>query len=320
MQDRDRVCDSTLGQYAAWRRRFLPSRETGTLAIGSQTSAITLLVLERRRLLERRLGSLGYDVTWTRFASGPALIESMADGLVDLGYSGTVLPILALARGAPIVTLVNDLPSPRSTAVVVAHASPLSRLSQLRGRPVAFDQDSSAEWVLASALRKVNLKIGDIVPLPLRPEEAELAFRSGAADAWVVSDPELAAAQAAGGRILADAIGVTPNYRFYIARKGFAERAPRVLQAVLSAIAETEADIAAYRPQIAVELAAILGQRAPTLNLALSRKARGIAPTEEAALVEQQQIANYFAAAERIPNRLDVATLPNRQLLPIEVQ
>ncbi len=314
MRDRDSVHFGTLGQYAARGSRFLPFGETGTLAIGTETSAITLLLLERRRLLERRLGSFGYDVTWTRFSSGPALIEAMGDGLIDLGYSGATPPILALARGAPIATFANDLPSPRSCAIVVAQASPLSRLSQLRGRPIAFDPGSSAEWLLVSALNKVNLEIGDVIPMKLAPTEAELAFRSGAADAWAVSDPQLAAAQVAGGRILADATGITPHCRFYLARRDGAGRAPHVLQAVMRAVAETEADIAAHRPGVAAELAPMVGLPAPTLNLVLARKAWGIAPPDAAALAEQQRIADYFAEEERIPERPDAAVLPVPEL------
>jgi len=248
-------------------------------------------------------------VTWTHFTSASAVIEAMRDGFIDLGYSGAVLPILAAARGTPIVTLANDLPSPRSTAIVVAHASPISQVSELRGRAVAFDYDSNSEWLLVSALRKVGLTIADIVPTPLAPAKAEAAFRSGAVDAWVVSDPGLAAAQAAGARILADATGITPNCGFYIARRNVAARAPDVLQAVLRAVTETEAEIAAHRPEVAADLAPIVGVPAPSLNLALSRKTWGVASTDERVLAEQQRIADYFAEAERIPERADAAVL-----------
>lgn len=309
MRDRASVRPRALAPYAVPGGRLLAPGEEGTLAIGTQTSAITLLALERRRVLERSLDRLGYDVSWTRFPSGPALIEALRDGVVDLGYSGAMPPILAVARGAPIVTVVNDGPSPRSTAIVVARASPLGRLAQLRGRPVAFDRNSSAEWLLISALRKVGLGITDIVAMPGAPAEAELAFRSGAADAWAVADPQLAAAQAAGGRILADATGLTPNYRFYVARKDFAERAPEILRAAMRVVAETEADIAAHRPEVAAELAPLVGLPAPVLKLALDRKAWGITATDEAVLAEQQRIADHFAEARRIPERLDAAAL-----------
>ncbi len=319
MPDRNSFHVSTLSPFAAWSSRFLPPGAAGTLAIGTHKSAVTLLVLERRRLLERRLGPFGYDVTWTRYSSAPALLEAMRDGLIDIAYSGATLPILAVARGAPIVALANDLPSPRSTAIVVADASPISRLSELRGRTVAFDHDSTSEWLLLSALRKAGLGMADIVPLPLTPAKAEVAFRTGAADVWVVSDLQLAAAEAAGGRILADATGIMPHCVFYVARRDVAERAPEVLQAVMRAVAETEADIAARRPEVSAELAPIVGLPAPTLNLALARRTWGIASTDEAALAEQQRIADYFAETERIPEWLDAAVLANPRRLPIGV-
>ena len=294
-------------EFAGFRSRA--GGEEGTLAIGTQKSAFTLLALERRGLLERRLEPLGYDVSWTGFSSGPALIEAMQEGVIDLGHSGAMPPILAVASGAPIVTLANDLPSPRSAGIAVGAASAIGRLAELRGRRVAFDYGSNAEWLLIGVLRKTGLGIKDILPVPLSPAEAEAAFRDGAVDAWVVSDPQLAAAQAAGGRILADATGITPNYRFYVARQAFAARAPQVLATTMRAVAEIEADIAARRPEVAAELAAAVGLPAPFLKLALDRKAWGIAPTDEAVLAEQQRIADHFADTGRIPQRLNAAAL-----------
>lgn len=296
-----------LRAFAGFRPRG--AGEEGTLAIGTQKSAFTLMALQRSRLLERRLDPLGYDVAWTGFSSGPALIEAMREGAIDFGHSGAMPPILAVASGAPIVTLANDLPSPRSVGIAVGAASAIGRLVELRGRRVAFDYGSNAEWLLVGALGKIGLGIKDILPVPLAPAEAEAAFREGAVDAWAVSDPQLAAAQAAGGRILADATGITPNYRFYVARQAFATRAPEVLATAMRAIAEMEADIAARRPEVAAELAATVGLPAPLLKLALDRKAWGIEATDQAVLAEQQRIADHFSDTRRIPRRLDAASL-----------
>lgn len=63
----------------------------------------------------------------------------------------------------------------------------------------------------------------------------------------------------AGGRILADATGIMPNFRVSIARKDAAERVPHVLQVVMHAVAETAADIAAHRPGVAAELVPMIG-------------------------------------------------------------
>ena len=241
-------------EFAGFRSRA--GGEEGTLAIGTQKSAFTLLALERSRRLERQLKPLGYDTPWAEFASGPALIEAMREGVIDLGFSGAMPPILAVAAGAPIVTLANDLPSPRSAGIAVGAASAIGRLVGLRGRRVAFDYGSNAEWLLIGALRRPGLGITDILPVPLSPAEAEAAFREGAVNPWVVSDPQLAAAQPAGGLVPADATGITPNDRFYVARQVFAARAPQVLATTLRPVAEMGADISARRPEVVAELAA----------------------------------------------------------------
>ena len=107
MRDRAPVRPRALAPYAVPDGRLLAPGEEGTLAIGTQASAITLLALERRRL-DRCLDPLGYEVSWTRFPSGPAPIEALRDGIVDRGCSGAMPPILAVAHGAPIVTLATD--------------------------------------------------------------------------------------------------------------------------------------------------------------------------------------------------------------------
>ncbi|NOZ58069.1 MAG: ABC transporter substrate-binding protein [Euryarchaeota archaeon] len=58
----------------------------------------TALLMRGLRLLERR----GLRVSWRLFGGGPAIVEALSRGEVDLGYVGLPPAMAGIARGAPI--------------------------------------------------------------------------------------------------------------------------------------------------------------------------------------------------------------------------
>ena len=66
---------------------MLPARaEANELRIGYQKSSVNLMVVRERKLLEARLP--GVQTKWVEFPAGPQILEALAVGSLDFGFTG----------------------------------------------------------------------------------------------------------------------------------------------------------------------------------------------------------------------------------------
>lgn len=277
-----------------------------TLRIGYQKYG-TLVLLKARGTLEKRLAPQGVEVRWTEFPAGPVLLEAINAGAIDLGQVGEAPPIFAQAAGADLVYVAAEPPEPAGEAIVVRKDSPLRSVADLKGKRIALNKGSNVHFLLVKLLEKAGLSYGDVEAAFLPPADARAAFERGAVDAWVIWDPFLAAAQRQiGARVLADGQGVVSNRPYYLASRSFAEGKRDLVAAILDELNGTAAWAQAHPDEVAAALAPALGLDPATVSLSLSRKGWGAAPVGEAALAEQQRIADAFLALKLIPTPIDV--------------
>src|SRR5688572_14262644 len=116
-----------------------------TLRIGFQKYG-TLVILKERGVLEKRLKSQGYTVTWTEFPGGPQLLEALNVGAIDFGSTGEAPPIFAQAAGAPLLYVGHEPPAPTGEAILVPADSPIKTVAELKGRKVALNKGSNVHY------------------------------------------------------------------------------------------------------------------------------------------------------------------------------
>ena len=254
-----------------------------TLRIGFQKYG-TLVLLKGRGTLDARLrGEGGVRVSWTEFPSGPALLEAMNVGAIDLGTVGEAPPIFAQAAGAPVLYVAHEPPAPRGEAILVQRDSPIRSVAELRGKKVAFNKGSNVHYLLVRALEAAGLRYADIEPATLPPADARVAFERKQVDAWVIWDPFLAAAEATtGARQLADGTGLVSNHQFYLATERFAAANGSLVDAVIAALADTAAWVGQDIPAAARTLSPGVGIPVPMLEVAMRRQAYGVRPLDAA--------------------------------------
>jgi sulfonate transport system substrate-binding protein len=291
------------GSYIATSARA----DSKDFRIAFQKGGGNLIFLKERGILERKLGPLGWSVTWTEFQAGPQLLESLNVGAADFGPVGEAPPIFAQAAGANIVYAGYEPASPRNEAIIVQRDSPIKMVADLKGKRVALNKGSNVNYLLVRALEANGLSYRDIVPAYLAPADARAAFERGSVDAWVIWDPYYAAAEIGlGARTVVDGAGLAQNVAFYMASRPIAEKDPDVLKAVLSAIDEVDAWIKDNRKQFAIELAPKIGLPANVIERAVNRSEFGAKPIDAATLGGQQKIADTFAKLELIPKSVSV--------------
>ena len=285
---------------------FALAQRKGTLRIGFQKYG-TLTILKGRGTLEKRLAAQGIDVKWTEFPAGPALLEGLNVGSIDVGTVGEAPPIFAQAAGANLVYVANEPPAPLSEGILVPKSSTLKTVADLKGKKIALNKGSNVHYLLVKALEKAGLDYKDVDTVFLPPSDARAAFERGSVDAWVIWDPFLAAAEKQlGARILADGKGLVANHQFYLASRLYAGKNPEILHIIIEELAKIDDWGRQNYKEVASILSAQTGLEPDIVELAAQRYAYGIKPISDAVIVEQQKIADVFANLKLIPKKIVV--------------
>ncbi|WP_306716640.1 sulfonate ABC transporter substrate-binding protein [Burkholderia dolosa] len=275
--------------------------------VGYQKAGL-LAIVKAQGSLEARLKPLGYSVQWFEFPAGPQLLEALNANSIDFGYTGAPPPVFAQAAGVHFVYVGAEPPAPHNEAVFVKSDSPIRSLADLRGRKVALQKGSSANYLLLEALKKAGVRYDEIQPVYLPPADARAAFESGNVDAWAVWDPYYAAAQnALKVRTLSDYTGLTPTNNFYEATRDFAQQHPDVIGAILKQARETGQWVNGHPADTAALLAPKVGLPQPLVETWIKRVPFGAVPLDDRIVAVQQRVADAFYAAKLIPQKLSVA-------------
>ncbi|WCE07649.1 aliphatic sulfonate ABC transporter substrate-binding protein [Pseudomonas sp. JBR1] len=278
------------------------------LRVGYQKGGGLLAVLKAQGTLERAFAAQGYHLSWREFQAGPQLLEALNAGSIDVGYTGSPPPIFAQAAGIDLVYLGAEPASEAVEGILVPDASPIHDVAGLRGRKVAVQKGSSANFLLVAALEKAGLGFKDIQPVYLPPADARAAFASGSVDAWVVWDPYLAAIQQSQPvRVLADYKGLLHANSLYEGSRRFADAHPAAIRLLLAELAKAGAWANAHKPEVSRILAAQIGLPEAVIATWQARTRYGATALTPEIIAVQQQTADIFHAQGLIPRAVDVS-------------
>jgi sulfonate transport system substrate-binding protein len=160
-------------------------------------SGVTLKVADLGGTQQPGLAAAGeadtpYKIQWSQFPSGPPAIEAMNAGAVDLALMGDTPPIFASAGGVDVKAVAVARPTADSKPylqILVPEDSSIRTVKDLKGKQIAVSQQTIMEYFLRKALAENGLGIEDVKPAYLQPADAEAAYTSGKADAFVSVEP-----------------------------------------------------------------------------------------------------------------------------------
>lgn len=267
----------------------------------------TLSILKSRGSLERAFAAKGVKVNWLLFPAGPALLEALNTGSIDLGSVGEAPPIFAQAANNPFVYVASSTPNPRGEGILVPRNSPLRSVKDLKGKKVALNKGSNVHYLLVKLLEKNGLRYSDINVVFLPPADARAAYEAGSVDAWVIWDPFFTQAKrATNSRVLADGEGVVANREFFLFSRDFARTRTRDAKTILGELEKTDSWAKKNVGAVASQLSPELKIDAPTLVEVLNRRPSGIVPISPAIISYQQNVADTFRELKLIPSRINV--------------
>ncbi|MEH2127178.1 aliphatic sulfonate ABC transporter substrate-binding protein [Nostoc sp.] len=270
-------------------------------------------IVKSKKAVEPRFKALGVTVNWVGpFAAGPQLIKALNEGKVDIGNVGETPPIFDQAARPglipEVVYLTGRTPSDGTNQGIVVKAnSPIKKLADLKGKKIAFQVGSNAQYLLTKALKEVGLKISDIQIVALTPPEARDAFIQGKADAWVGGDPLLAAVEKTTPiRNLRNAKGINTLNGFYIGRRAFVIQNPQLVRVFLEE-AEKVGEQAEKNPSDYAKILVDEQKLDPAVALKVaSRRTYKLRKITPAIIAEQQRVADFYFDEKVILRKIDI--------------
>ncbi|MBL8482264.1 MAG: ABC transporter substrate-binding protein [Rhodocyclaceae bacterium] len=140
-------------------------------------------IAEQRGLFRK----YGADVKLVWFSSYTDSITALERGRIDANSQTWPDTLAQRARGAAVkAVLVNDNSAGNDAIVARGH---IDSVAALKGRTVALEQYSVSHFVLATALERHHLRLGDIRLINLSAAAAAAALHAGRVDAAVLWNP-----------------------------------------------------------------------------------------------------------------------------------
>ncbi|HTU83978.1 MAG TPA: ABC transporter substrate-binding protein [Solirubrobacteraceae bacterium] len=275
-----------------------------TLHIGDQAGTGAEAVLSAAGLLNK----LPFKVVWSDFTSGPPMMQAMSAGALDVGGVGDAPPVFAAAGGAKIAIVAAIHNDPNSAALVVPKNSPITSISQLKGKKIAVAQGSSADYHLLTVLTKAGLTVHDVSLEYLQPAEGLAALNSGSVAAWDIWSPFIEQARVEhGARILVNGNGYGSNFSYVVASRealGNGAKAAAIRD-YIKTLAQAHAWVNAHPQAWAAQWAKATGLPLNVMVGAANDDTQSFAPITPQIVANEQGLVNAFSAAGLIPSKYD---------------
>jgi sulfonate transport system substrate-binding protein len=276
-----------------------------TLNVGDQKGTGAEAVLSAAGLLN----TLPFKVSWSDFTSGPPMLQAMASGSVDIGGVGDAPPVFAASGGEAVEIVGARQTNGDQDALLVPKGSPITSISQLKGKKIAYASGSSANYNLLTVLNKASLTTKDVNLVNLQPADALAAFTSGSVEAWDVWPPYVQQVAAQNGaKVLATGSGFGNPFSFEVASKSAVAdpKKAAAIKAYLTILNKGYVWTAAHPSQWAAAWAKATGL--PLSVMQTAAKTDGTTPvaiTDDTTTAENKLVEQFFAAG-LIPSKVDM--------------
>lgn len=287
---------------------------------GTDLTAVTLRVGEtgwkqQELLLESAgLADTPYRTEYSLFQGGNLQLEALGANAIDLASSSEIPPIFAAQSGGPGSLTIAAVRQGNTLTqeVVVPQGSSITSVEQLKGRKVAYVQNTTAHYFLYEALTRAGLSWADIEAVPLSTSDGLAALLSGQVDALASYGNAIISAHAKGATTLVDARDILSGNYLYVTRPA-TNADPATKAAIIDYFGRLEKGFAWARSHPDEWSAVIAQQTKQPVDQARQvfvdgeqQRPSHFVPTSAEAIASQQKIVDTFAQAGILTGSFDV--------------
>ena len=198
------------------------------------------LLMKSEKSLEKRMGE-EIKVTWTAFNAGPAEVEALFAGDIDIGYIGPVPAVSANVKSNGDVVILSS--ATKGGAVLIKRSdSGINSVAELAGKVVAIPQIGNTQHLdLLRLLQENNLKPvtegGDVNVSAVANADVANMMGRGDIDAALVPEPWGSTLLEGGAELLLDYDKIymqgQSDVAVVVVRKEFREKNPELVEKFL---------------------------------------------------------------------------------------
>ncbi len=256
-----------------------------------------------------------YKVSYSEFVGGPPIIEAETGGSVDLGDMAETPTVFAQAAEDPVKVVAATIgadPSQSPFGVIVPKGSPITKVSELRGKTIAVQEGTVEQYVLIQILKSAGIPYSGVTIDNLTVTNASSAVANGKVDAAVLSQPLIALDLEAGTATeLVSGAGYAESLGYLTASQAALDN-PQKAAAIadfINRFYKAEA-ILRKNPQLAAETyVKTYGVPLSVAEAAVKSVQAVGTPISPAIISYQQKEADTFQQLGLIPNKIDVAAI-----------
>jgi sulfonate transport system substrate-binding protein len=152
--------------------------EATVIRIGGTPTGYLKLVNDQLGIVEKTFDKYGVNVEWYEFSNGPAMIEALATGSLDIAYGIGDSPIISgLANGYEVTSIALGPHSKWGTGIIVREGlvDTVTKLEDLKGLKIALAVGTTNQDFLARELESVGLSEDDVELVNITSADDQLA-------------------------------------------------------------------------------------------------------------------------------------------------
>lgn len=203
------------------------------------------------------------EFVYTRFENGPAILEALESGSVDIVPGIGELPVITSRGVGRDVVLIAGNKNTFTWDVFVPEDSEATTLEDLKGKKIALDVGAQAHYALLSLAKEAGLTADDFEIINMKGSATEYlaAIESGEVDAFVSTKPTVPADSDV--KVL---VGAEANYDFNVVRGAFAKEHPEIVSKYLQVLQKSGTYLKENPQEAAEFISEINGQPVESLT------------------------------------------------------
>jgi len=238
-KDQSSQVSSQTTEGAASDEASKPSGDKIKVNIAINGGLSPLIIAQAKGFYEEAFSKLNAEVVWSKFPSGPPLLESLVAGRVDLSFLGDGATIAGISNQLPFEIIGLSSEGKSGARLLVPPSSPIQKLEDVKGKTIGLPKGTVANVYLIKVLDAVGLSISDVNIINLQMEDAQAAFESGKLDGWVAWDPYITQNVNNGKARIVESDTVVLSPTSLIAHTKFAKEHPELVVEFLKVYKQT---------------------------------------------------------------------------------
>ncbi|WP_423493158.1 aliphatic sulfonate ABC transporter substrate-binding protein [Lacticaseibacillus paracasei] len=281
-----------------------------TVTIGYQKADPVDIARQHGELI-KKMKAKGYQVVFKEFSDGAALMTALKSGAIDYARVGDTPPVTAKAAGTDIALIAAGATKEYGSGILVGKNSQITNLKQLKGKTIAYQKGTAAQYLIIQVLKKAGLSTNDVKLVNMDQSSASVAFAKGSVDAWVTWDPYTATAQVnQGAKLLTNGTGLAKNRDFLISTQNYAKTHTALSKLLTTYINDDMTWANNHHTQLIAMLSKTLKLSDAVIQKMVERRtyAMTLVKADSSIVDEENQIANTFYQEGVVTEKVDMKT------------